>query len=161
MRTRFSAHKRLKRALSTMPEPDANYQLGPHQIRMLDGSYSAAWCPMLIDGRLVTFTPGQQFDLFLLLLHAATAPMPRIASLGAVLRAAKLLPPTVNYAELDLRAQADARAGLRRPLLRLRRKLEPFEIEIGRLVGGDDISLGYTLLGGQPFVGSAPEERAS
>lgn len=141
VRRTYVAH--IVRAAQVEP---ATFKAGPHRIELRDVHGSRKWHPVVIDGRIVVLSAGQQYNLFELLLRAAVADPPVVVSLTAMLRAALLLGENVTLEDLDQRTQDGLRIALRRPLYRLRRKLEMANIEIGSVSTANGAAVGYLFL---------------
>ena len=115
--------------------------LGHHRIEFLDHDLTR-YCPVLIDGTIMTLTHGQQYLIFELLLQAATAEPPTTASIGDVLHAAELLSKQTAFEDLS----DDEQQILRRPLYRLRCKLAASNIQIGTISSNDGCVIAFLLL---------------
>lgn len=134
---------RIVRAAQVEP---AKFRAGSHTIELRDVHGSRKWHPVIIDGRIVVLSAGQQYNLFELLLRAAVADPPVVVSLTAMLRAALLLGEQTALEDLDQRTQDGLRIALRRPVYRLRRKLEMANIEIGSVTTANGAAVGYMFL---------------
>src|SRR5271166_6100295 len=135
----------LRRSIKTMRTAQTRLLLGHHRIEFLDHDLTR-YCPVLIDGTIMTLTQGQQYQIFELLLQAATAEPPTTASIGDVLHAAELLSKQAAFEDLSDDEQQILRRALRRPLYRLRCKLAAFNIQIGTISSNDGCVIAFLLL---------------
>jgi hypothetical protein len=135
----------LRRSIKTMRTAQTRLLLGQHRIEFLEHDLTR-YCPILIDGTIMTLTQGQQYQIFELLLQAATAEPPTTVSIGDVLHAAELLSKQTAFEDLSDDEQQSLRRALRRPLYRLRCKLAAFTIQIGTISSNDGCVIAFLLL---------------
>jgi hypothetical protein len=135
----------LRKCVKTMRISQTRLLLGHHRIEFIDHDLTR-YFPVVIDGTIMTLSQGQQFQIFELLLHAATKEPPATVSIGEILHAAGLLAEQTSFEEVSDHEHQILRRALRRPMYRLRCKLAAFDIQIGTISINDGCVIAFLLL---------------